>query len=207
MSPKHRYQFMPDLSPEDRAALKASIDADGVRVPKDVDEEGNILDGHQRQDICEELGIECPKRVITGLTEAQKIEYAWQVNVARRQLSKAQKRQLAEKLWHNEQTQERIAQLLGVSQSTIGNWLQQFTNSGKLPPPPPSRVKMGSRIRARKLGAAPLIRLRMRTALKPLRASQLRVRDQPKHWRGRNRHNRATPLLKPRRQARSHQWQ
>src|SRR5262245_22355130 len=132
MSTKHRYQVMPDPSPEDRAALEASIAADGVLVPIDIDEEGNTLDGHQRQEISDQLGRECPRRVITGLTEAQKIEYAWQVNVARRQLSKAQKRQLAEKLWHDGQTQERIAQLLGVTQPTIANWVPEFINSDKL---------------------------------------------------------------------------
>jgi hypothetical protein len=143
MSTNHCYQVMLDPSPEDRAALEASIAADGVLVPIDIDEEGNILDGHQRQEICDELGRECPKRVITGLTEAQKIEYAWQVNVARRQLSQAQKRQLAEKLWHDGQTQECIAQLLAVSQSTIANWVSEFINSDKLPHSPTVQGKDG----------------------------------------------------------------
>ena len=47
MSPKHRYQVMPDLSLEERAALKADIAANGVRIPIEVDEEGNIIDGFQ----------------------------------------------------------------------------------------------------------------------------------------------------------------
>jgi ParB-like chromosome segregation protein Spo0J len=75
-----------------------------VRVPPDVDEEGNIIDGKHRKQICDELGIEYPVRVLAGLTEAQKLEHAYQVNVARRQLRKAQKRQLAKKLWHDGQT-------------------------------------------------------------------------------------------------------
>jgi hypothetical protein len=54
--------------------------------------------------------------------------------VARRQLRNAQKRQLAKKLWHDGQTQERIAQLLGVSQPTIANWVCKFIKFDKLPP-------------------------------------------------------------------------
>jgi hypothetical protein len=38
MSPTHCYQVMPDVSPEEYAALK------GVRIPIDVDEGENIID-------------------------------------------------------------------------------------------------------------------------------------------------------------------
>ena len=62
MSTNHRYQVMPGLSPEEYATLKADIAANGVRIPIDVDEEGNILDGFHRKQICDELGIECPTR-------------------------------------------------------------------------------------------------------------------------------------------------
>jgi ParB-like chromosome segregation protein Spo0J len=56
MSMKNRYQVRPPLSPEEYAAPKADIQANGVQIPIDVDEEGNVLDGHQRQRISEELG-------------------------------------------------------------------------------------------------------------------------------------------------------
>jgi ParB-like chromosome segregation protein Spo0J len=167
-----------------------------VRVPPDVDEEGNIIDGKRRKQICDELGIEYPVRVLAGLTEAQKLEHAYQVNVARRQLRKAQKRQLAKKLWHDGQTQERIAQLLGVSQSTVANWVPEFIKSDKLPTLPPSRVKMGSSIHAGKPGAAQPSR-RRRTDLRRLKVPLMRVMEQPTHGNSRNRHNRATPILRP----------
>jgi transposase-like protein len=115
--------------------------------------------------------------VIPGLTEAQKIEYAWQVNMARRHLSKAQKRQLAEKLWREGKTQQRIAQRLGVTQPAIANWVREFIKSDKLPPPPLLRVKMGSTIRARKPSAAPLIQLSKRADLKPFSSPLTRVTD------------------------------
>lgn len=148
MSTKHPYQVMPDLSPEERAALKADIDANGVQVPVDVDENDETIDGKNRREICEELGIECPKRVLSGLTEAQKREHAYRMNLTRRHLSKAAKRGLAVRLWKEGRTQDGIAQLLGVSQSTIANWLRQFINSDELANSPPSRVKMEGLIRA-----------------------------------------------------------
>ncbi len=43
-----KYQLLPPLSPEDFAALEASIIEHGVLVPVEYDEEGNILDGHHR---------------------------------------------------------------------------------------------------------------------------------------------------------------
>jgi ParB-like chromosome segregation protein Spo0J len=150
VSPKHRYQVMPDLSPEAYAALKADIFANGVRIPKEVDEEGNIIYGHQRQQICDELGIECPEHVLTGLTDAQNREYAYRMNLMRRQLTQKQKREIAHTLREEGWTQERIAQVLGVSQSTIGNWLHQFTNSGKLRQPTNVKGKDGHRYSGKK---------------------------------------------------------
>jgi ParB-like chromosome segregation protein Spo0J len=157
MSTKHRYQVMPDHSPEEYAALKADIALNGVKYPKHVDEEDNTLDGHARQQICDELGIECPKIVIRGMTDAQKREHAWQVNLTRRHLSKAQKRQIAGTLWREGWTQERIAHALGVSQPTIVNWLPQVINSDDLANFPTVEGKDGKRQRRVKgrRGAAP----------------------------------------------------
>jgi ParB-like chromosome segregation protein Spo0J len=86
---KYPYQVMPPLSPEAYTALKADIEANGVQIPADVDEEGNYLDGIHRKHICKELGIDCPTRVRSGLTEEQKRAYAWRVNLMRRHLSRA----------------------------------------------------------------------------------------------------------------------
>jgi hypothetical protein len=43
-----RYQFMPYLTPEAYAALKADVVKRGVQTPIDVDEEGVILEGRWR---------------------------------------------------------------------------------------------------------------------------------------------------------------
>jgi transposase-like protein len=83
------YQVMPPLSAQQSDVLKASIQADGIRVPIDVDEAGVILDGHQRLAIATDLGIECPRRTVSGLSATQKRHYALTVNLMRRQLDGA----------------------------------------------------------------------------------------------------------------------
>jgi transposase-like protein len=131
----HRYQVMPDLSPKEYAALKADIAANGVKNPKHVDEDDNILDGHARQQICEELGIEAPKVVISGLTEAQKHEYALRMNLRRRHLTNAQRRELARRLRQEGLTMERIAEMLGIRQSTASRWVHEFIQMDELAQP------------------------------------------------------------------------
>jgi hypothetical protein len=83
------YQVMPPLSTQQSEALKASILADGIRVPIDVDEAGIILDGHQRLAIATELEIDCPRRTVSGLSAKEKRHYALTVNLMRRQLDGA----------------------------------------------------------------------------------------------------------------------
>jgi ParB-like chromosome segregation protein Spo0J len=135
MSPTHRYQVMPDLSPEEYVALKADIAANGVRIPIEVDEEENIIDGFHRKHICDELGIECPTRPFFGHTEAQKREHAWQVNLTRRHLSRDQKREIARTLREDGWSQQRIAQALAIGQATVSRWMKKFIHMDKLAQP------------------------------------------------------------------------
>ncbi len=61
---------MPDLSPEEYDELKKDIAERGVMVPVELDEHHNILDGHHRVRICQELGIkDYPKIIRAGMTE------------------------------------------------------------------------------------------------------------------------------------------
>lgn len=89
-----RYQLLPPLSEDEYAALRDDIKSAGVRVPIDVDENGAILDGHHRKAIADELGVECPERVIRDLPEFAKVDYALSVNLARRHLTGEQKSKL-----------------------------------------------------------------------------------------------------------------
>lgn len=89
-----RYQLLPPLGEDEYAALRDDIKSAGVRVPIDVDETGDILDGHHRKQICDELGIECPERVIRDLPDFAKVDYALTVNLTRRHLDRDGRRQL-----------------------------------------------------------------------------------------------------------------
>jgi len=90
-----KYQPMPDLSPDEFEILKADIAENGLQYPVIQDEFGATLDGHQRERALAELKIKnYPVKVIGGLTEEDKWQYALSVNVKRRHLTSAQKRQL-----------------------------------------------------------------------------------------------------------------
>ena len=49
------YQVMPELTAEEYSELKNDILERGVMIPIEFDEFGNILDGHHRLKICQEL--------------------------------------------------------------------------------------------------------------------------------------------------------
>jgi transposase-like protein len=150
MNARQTYQVMPPLSPEEYAALKADIAARGVQVPVEYDDEGNILDGFHRVQICQELGLACPQVMRSGLSDAEKRAHAWKLNLTRRHLSKAQKRAIAKTLRGESWTQERIAQALGLSQATISNWLTEVINSDELHHAEPILGKDGKRYPHRK---------------------------------------------------------
>ncbi len=92
----YNYQVLPDLTADEYAELKADIQARGVMVPIEFDEQGNTLDGHHRLKICEELGItDYPKVIRAGMTEEEKRTHARKLNMARRHLSREQKQALS----------------------------------------------------------------------------------------------------------------
>jgi len=93
------YQLLPPLSPEAYASLEASIREHGVEDPVLIDEQGQTLDGHNRREIAERLGLPCPTRVVAGLgTDGDKRIFAARRNLERRQLTKAQRTLVALRL-------------------------------------------------------------------------------------------------------------
>jgi predicted transcriptional regulator len=77
--------------------------------------------------------------VITGLSEAQKRESAYRMNLMRRHLSKAQTREIAGKLRMEGWTQDAIAKELDCSQPTASRWIHQFMQTHK--PHQPDRIQ------------------------------------------------------------------
>jgi ParB-like chromosome segregation protein Spo0J len=110
------------LTPEEYEALKASIAEHGVRVPIEVDEEGNILDGHNRAAIARELQIPCPTTVKSGLaTPEEKRRYARELNCARRQMTPEKKRKIieAQLIETPDLSNNWIAEIVGVQKNTV----------------------------------------------------------------------------------------
>lgn len=83
---KPKYQLITKLRPEHYQALKADIEKRGVLVPVEVDEDGAILDGHNRVEIAEKLGKPYKKIVRRFKTEEEKREHVYKLNLCRRHL-------------------------------------------------------------------------------------------------------------------------
>lgn len=116
------YQLLPPLTAEEYASLREDIAANGIRVPVDVDEDGRVLDGHHRQAIADELDIECPTRIVPGLTETDKRAHALSVNLQRRALTREQRRGLitVELNRDPDRSDRAIGRLIGVDHKTVG---------------------------------------------------------------------------------------
>lgn len=120
-----KYQVMPDLTPIEYEALKADIAERGVLVPVEVDENGDLLDGHHRVRAWQELradGIALPdyariKRI--GWSEEQKRNHARRLNVLRRQLNKEQREQVIKSMRADGMKHHQIAEAVGVDRSTV----------------------------------------------------------------------------------------
>lgn len=130
------YQLLPSLSPEDYAALEEDIIARGVLVPVEYDEAGNILDGHHRVQICESLGlVDWPRFVRKGLTEEEKRAHARALNLSRRHLTAAQKRDIIEaQLKETPSISSRaIAARMGVDHKTVATVRGRLESTGEIP--------------------------------------------------------------------------
>ena len=135
------YQVMPPLSADERAALKEAIRKDGVLVPVEEDEHGNILDGFNRVEIWNELRAEgvklpdYPRIIRPGLTESEKRAHARALNLTRRHLSREQRRQLIEDQLREtpEQSDNQIAEALGVSDKTVAGRRRHLESTSEIP--------------------------------------------------------------------------
>lgn len=135
-----KYQVMPELTPIEYEALKADIAERGVLVPVEVDENGDMLDGHHRVKAWQELRSEgvnlpdYPRLIRSGLTEEQKRNHARSLNVLRRHLSKEQRDEVMRQMRADGATYQQIADAVGVSYGTAHSATKdQLINSDKLP--------------------------------------------------------------------------
>ena len=142
---RSRYQLLPNLRPEEFAALKADIATNGVRVPVVVDAEtGAVLDGHNRIRAVEELRAEghkvpdFPREIVRLASHEARVELVLATNLFRRHLTRAQRAQLVADLREQGFSVRRIAGVLGAAKSTVADDLagvQNRTPSADRPPP------------------------------------------------------------------------
>jgi hypothetical protein len=129
-----KYQIMPPLSEDQFEALKADISTAGIRVPIEVDENGEVIDGHHRRAIAMELGIECPETVIRGLAEFEKLDRAFVLNATRRHFDREQKRAVVVKslMLHPRLADREHARRCGVSHPTVSGVRAALEAAGRL---------------------------------------------------------------------------
>jgi len=144
--------LLPPLKTAEREALAADIKAHGVLHPIVIDEDGNILDGHHRYAICKTA----PTVQVSGLSDEEKQAYTIRANLARRNLSPDQsrevsktQREIAKKLRASDAkrwTQQAVGTLLGVAQNTVSDWFRTNIgdDNGTKPPTPDARVKLNT---------------------------------------------------------------
>ncbi len=128
---------LPTLPYEQFTALRDSIAVNGVLVPILVDGDGpvrGIIDGNYRKRIADELGYDCPEVVKEGLTGEEKRTLARCLNLARRELSQQQRRQLvADQLRETQDRSNRLlAKQLGVHHATVAAVRSSLEETGQI---------------------------------------------------------------------------
>jgi DNA adenine methylase len=140
MSTAPKYQVMPPMDTQERAALRESIIQNGVLVAIERDEDGNVLDGHNRWDIWSSLiaeGYDIPEPVSiirTGLSEVQKRAHARALNLARRHVNVCTRRELVREqlLDTPERSNQAIAAILSVDDKTVAYMRRQMEGDGEI---------------------------------------------------------------------------
>ena len=133
---KPKYQFFPDLPPEEYEVLKADVVIHGILNAVLQDEKGNILDGHQRERIAVELGItKYPITVMSGLTEEQKRHLALSLNIKRRHLTRPQMQALIEQELKRtpDIACQWLAEMLGVATKTVQSARKRLESTLTIP--------------------------------------------------------------------------
>jgi hypothetical protein len=132
---RRSYQVFPDLAPDEFETLKRDIAERGVQVAIEMTPEGEILDGHQRLRVCQELGIRnYPRRIVGGLDDQGKRHHAIKANCLRRHLTRQQRRELiaGELRGNPRQSNRLLAELVGVDKNTVQSIRDQLVAGGEI---------------------------------------------------------------------------
>jgi len=130
------YQVLQPLPAEQRAALKADIEAHGLQVAVVYDELGNVIDGHTRDEIARELGMtDWPRVIRNGLSDEQKVDLAYALNLQRRHMTGDERREaIAAYLRRYPRKSDRqIAVSIGVDHKTVSVVRKDLDARGEIP--------------------------------------------------------------------------
>ena len=142
-----RYQPLPDLPTDEFEALKADIAERGIQYHVIQDENGDTLDGHQRERAAKELGIRnYPIKVLSGLTDEEKWHFALSVNVKRRHLTRPQMRAIIEQEIKRtpDLANNWLAEIIGVDDKTVASARRKLEAGSEIPKLRKLRGKDGS---------------------------------------------------------------
>lgn len=131
-----QYQLLPDLTDDEFAALRDDIAARGVMVPIELDEAGNILDGHHRLRACYDLGItDFPTIIRPGMTEQEKRHHVRALNLDRRHLTQEQKRAVIADILRDEpeRSNRDVAAEVKVDDHTVGAVRRELEATAEIP--------------------------------------------------------------------------
>ena len=112
-------QLFDSLPAHIEAALRDSIEEFGVLVPVFVDQDGNILDGHHRSRIADDLDVAYETTTIEVADEEHALRIAHTLNADRRQLSTADRLRAAARLRQRGHSYRAIGEALGTSHTQI----------------------------------------------------------------------------------------
>ena len=123
VQPWKQQGLLPPLSPTEYQELRESIRQHGVGVPSIWDEAGNLIDGQNRERACAELGINCPREVREFSSEAEKLELSISLNIARRHLTRTQKREVIAAFLkaHPKITDRHLGDIVKASKTTVAD--------------------------------------------------------------------------------------
>lgn len=138
------YQLLPPLAQADIDRPTASFRERGVKMPVVVDEDNVILDGHNWAMIADSLGTEYPRVIEIGLDNHEKRIRSAALNVARRQLTDAQKIQLGRTIEPDIAARAEKRMLAGTQPPTLGPNGPRVGETGKTCYEVAATVQVGS---------------------------------------------------------------
>jgi hypothetical protein len=143
---RSKYQIFPIHPADRRAALKISITEHRVQQPTIWDDQGNLLDGWERERLCQELGTTCPREVRHFDNEADKFRFILSINAHRRpSLSQKQKREVITAYLRGDPTMadNNLSTALGVSKNTVAKIRHRLERARQIPKLQKTRGKDG----------------------------------------------------------------